>query len=185
MHAARIWNILALTVFALSLGCVGCGAAGQEPTPAADLGQELAAPTAAEPAKCEVVFSPEADIADLVESAAEQWSEATGCDVHLGQGGIPVRFVERITNEAGQPQCGVTHRLRADTGEILGASDIEISTNRADRCHLTARDVLHETGHGLAPRRGHTSEGLMAAVPNGVDYVDDVSRAFICGELGC
>jgi hypothetical protein len=131
------------------------------------------------------VFTPAGDIAELVESAALQWSEATGCDVHLGEGGVPVRFVDRILDAHGNPQCAATYRLRDDAGVILGADRIEVSTNRGDRCHLAARDVLHEMGHALAPHRAHTTEGLMAPVPNGVDYVDEVSRAYICGELAC
>lgn len=133
--------------------------------------------------RCTVVFSPEESIAELAESAAEQWSEATGCDVRVGEGGVAIRFVERITNDAGDPQCGVTHRMRDESGAVVGARDIEISTNRVDRCRLTARDVLHEMGHGLAPRRGHTTEGLMAPVPNGIDYIDGVSAQFVSDEL--
>ncbi len=148
----------------------------------AGIGADVA-PLTVQPAPCEVVFSPEIDIAEFTENAALEWSEATGCDVHTGDGGIPISFAERITNDQGEPQCGVTHRVRAETGEILGASDIEIST--AARCRLTARDVLHEMGHGLAPHRGHTFEGLMTAAPSGVDHVDDVAVRSICAELGC
>lgn len=135
--------------------------------------------------RCEEVFTPAADIAELVESAAEQWSEATGCDVRVGDNGIPVSFVDRIVDAHGNPQCGETHRLRDDSGAIIGVDFIHISTSLADRCHLTARDVLHEMGHGLAPHRGHAAEGLMAAAWNATDYVDDVSRAFVCAELSC
>jgi len=149
---------------------------------------ETAAPTpevAPEVPACEVVFTPEADIAELAETAAFEWSEATGCNVHTGEGGIPVSFVDRVLTPKGEPMCGETHRLRDEAGAIIGVDFIHISTNRADRCHLTARDVLHEMGHGLAPHRGHTPEGLMADHWTAVDYVDAVSAAFVCGELGC
>lgn len=139
----------------------------------------------AETARCEGVFSPTEDIAPLVESGAAQWSEATGCDVRAGADGIPVAFVDRIVDAAGNPQCGETHRLRDEAGAIIGVDFIHISTNRADRCHLTARDVLHEMGHGLAPHLGHAKEGLMAPAWNEVDYVDEIARAFVCSELGC
>lgn len=138
-----------------------------------------------EAARCGAVFSADSGIAELVESAATQWSEATGCDVRLGEGGIPVSYVERIVDARGNPQCGETHRLRDDSGAILGVDFIHISTNLADRCHLHARDVLHEMGHGLAPHRGHTTEGLMAPTWDAVDYVDEPARAFVCSELGC
>ncbi len=152
---------------------MGCGACGVANEAAPDVAPEQA------PVRCEVVFSPEPDIAELTENAALEWGEATGCDVHTGDGGIPVRFVARILNPAGEPQCGVTHRVRDASGAIVGAKDIEVSSNLSDRCHLTARDVLHEMGHGLAPRRGHTTEGLLAPVPNGVNYVDAVSAAYV------
>jgi hypothetical protein len=158
--------------FVLLVGC-SCGAADVAPAPE---------PVPAAP-ECRVVFSPELDIAELTEDAALEWSEATGCDVRTGDGGIPVRFVDRILNLKGEPQCGVTHRERDAAGAIVGAKDIEISTNVGDRCHLTARDVLHEMGHGLAPHRGHTAEGLLAPVPNGVDYVDAVSAEYVSAEL--
>ena len=132
---------------------------------------------------CARQFDPAPDIAALTHDAAEQWSDATGCDVHLEEGGIPVRFVDRILNDRGEPQCGATHRLRDEAGAVIGVSDIEISQNRGDRCHLTARDVLHEMGHALAPQRGHTTVGLMAAAPNGTDYIDGVSELFVCEEL--
>jgi len=162
-----------LGVAFLVLASCSCGAADAEPPPPA----QTPAPV------CEVVFSPELGIAELVENAALEWSEALPCDVRAGEGGIPVRFVASIVNGKGEPQCGVTHRLRDAAGAVVGARDIEVSTE--PRCSLTARDVLHEMGHGLAPRRGHTTEGLMAAEPNGINYVDEVSRAYICAELGC
>lgn len=184
MVAARMWNSLALVLLTLSLGCMGCGAADPaEAPPAAELGQELAAPAAS--AACEVVFTPASDIADLVEGATAQWSEATGCNVHTGPSGIPVSYVEQILDPKGNPQCGETHRLRDESGAILGVDFIHISDNLADRCHLHARDVLHELGHGLAPHRGHATEGLMALAWNSVDYVDETARAFVCSELGC
>jgi hypothetical protein len=134
---------------------------------------------------CAVAFAPTGGIAELVESAAEQWSEATGCDVHIADDGIPVSYVTRILDARGNPQCGETHRLRDETGSVIGVDFIHISTNIADRCHLPERDVLHEMGHGLAPHRGHAADGLMAATWNAIDYVDEIARAFVCAELAC
>lgn len=171
--------VAALVLFA------GCACGEETPRAEARVAPAELAQVVVEPRPCEVVFTPAAAIAELVESAAEQWREATGCDVHVGEGGIPVSFVDRILDANGNPQCGETHRVRDESGAILGADFIHISTNKADRCHLPARDVLHELGHGLAPHRGHAAEGLMAAAWNEVDYVDEVARAFVCQELGC
>ena len=165
--------------------CAGCACGEEAPRAEAALAPAELAQVVTGPAPCEVVFTPAADIEALVESAAEQWTEATGCNVRVGDSGIPVSYVDRILDDQGHPQCGETHRVRDESGAILGADFIHISTNLADRCHLPARDVLHELGHGLAPRRGHAKEGLMAGAWNEVDYVDEVARAFVCSELGC
>lgn len=131
---------------------------------------------------CARVFTPEPGIAALTREAVAQWREATGCDLRVAEGGIPVRYVERVLNDEGEPQCGVTRRLRVD-GVIVGAREVEISASIPDRCHDVARNLLHELGHALAPGRGHTSDGLMAPVPNDTDYVDGIAAAFVCAEL--
>lgn len=143
--------------------------------------EEAAPPEVDASLACERVFSPSPELLELTTSAARQWAEATGCDVHVGEGGVAITLVPSIENEKGEPQCGATYRLHDEGGVIIGVRGAEISA--APRCRLRARDVLHEAGHALAPRRGHTSEGLMAPAPNGVDYVDAVSAAFIADEL--
>lgn len=173
-------------IFVVALVGLGCSAAGAEADPSAAAGElALEAPAQAEPAPhaCERTFSPGPGAEELVADAAAAWSEATGCDIHVADGGIPVRLVAGIVNAKGEPQCGVTHRQRDASGQIVGVSGIEISVNTADRCRDPARATKHEMGHALAPRSTHTTEGLMAPVPEGTDYVDGIAAAFVCAEL--
>jgi hypothetical protein len=137
----------------------------------------------AEPVVCEVVVSSSPELEAAVVSGAEQWSAAVDCSLRVAAGGVPVSLVDRVLNSKGEPQCGVTRRLRDSAGAVIGVSAIEISASRADRCWQTERHVLHELGHVLAPRCGHTTQGLLAAVPDGTDYVDASSAAFVNGCL--
>lgn len=160
----------------ITLFAVACGAPAD---PIVDASPELPA----EPAPCEVVLSPSAELLELARSVAEQWSAAVSCDVHVGDGGIPVALVPRVLNERGEPQCGVTHRVRDEAGAVVGVSGVEISASKPDRCWQTARHLLHEGGHTIVPWLGHASAGLMAAAPDGTDYVDPAAVAFVNAGL--
>jgi hypothetical protein len=160
--------------FFLAVLSLACGAPAD---PIAD------APVEQAPASCEVLLSPSPELLGMAQSAAEQWSAAVSCNVRIGEGGIPMALVPRVLNAKGEPQCGVTHRLRDEAGAVVGVSSIEISASKPDRCWQTARHVLHETGHAIVPQLGHAKLGLMAAAPDGTDWVDPAAVAFVSAGL--
>ncbi len=119
----------------------------------------------------------------MTETAAAQWGEATGCDIHLGEGGVSVELVERITTPEGAPMCGASLR---QAGLV---TTIQLSMATADRCRRPALTLLHEMGHALAPHApndGHTQDGLMRAQQDPkATTVDAAAVAVVCGELAC
>lgn len=119
----------------------------------------------------------------MTEAAAAQWSEATGCDIRLGEGGVAVELVDRLVTEGGAPMCGASLR---DAGLV---TTIQISMATADRCRRPSLTLLHEMGHALAPHapsNGHTPDGLMRAEQDPkATTVDAAAVAVVCGELHC
>jgi hypothetical protein len=152
-----LWGVL--------MGCA-CG----EPGVDAPVSAGAAAPAAHEPA-CAVVLSPAADIAPSVELAAARWSQATGCDVRLGEGGVSVVFDTPILRPDGTEAPGVT-----EPGGLLVRID--------PRHRRRDETVAHELGHVLGA--GHTdSMGLMSGRKGRADRIDADSLAAVCEVLSC
>lgn len=160
------------------LGAIGCAQGAPIPSGTLDMSPSSApAEQALDAPACERVFSPEAGLEAATQAAAERWSAATGCDVHLGEGGWWVLWAGEITI------------VDAPAGTVgLGA------TYPDDRATWIARDqslgdltftVTHEMGHALRAERGHADSGLMAAAAKPGALIDDASLSFVCATLPC
>lgn len=132
---------------------------------------------------CSFTFSPSDAARAMTEAAAAQWGEATGCDIRIGEGGVSVELVDRITTDEGAPMCGAALR---ESGLV---TTIQISMATADRCWRPALTLLHEMGHALAPRApndGHAEAGLMRAQQDPeATIVDAAAVELVCAELHC
>lgn len=176
-------------ILLLTLAAVGCAAeAPAEEVTSGASSAALEAPVveAAEadvvaPPPCEVVFTADAAIADQVTAAAARWSQATGCDVHVGEGGIPVRVVARdaadlLNHETGAYQPAVT--VMDETGtRIALAPDWEKRNFRA---------VIHEMGHALSGITGHCDDptALMYWNPS-ASSITAADLVYVCARLAC
>jgi len=169
-----------------ALALVAC--AGEAPAPEVTTAPTLApltessAATEESPAPCEVTFSPDAALLDAFTAAAERWSAATGCDIHIGEGGIRVRIVARddadlFNAETGKYAPAVTVMADGET-RISFSPDWESRASRAP---------MHEMGHALSRRSGAHSDD-----PNALMYWNPTQReitasdlTFVCAELAC
>lgn len=164
----RAWGLLACLVTVLLLAMCGCGGSASEPD------QE-----------CAVAFDPDQSVADVTDEWAGRWSTATGCDVRLESGGIPVRGVEDTLIEDGKTRCGATRRLRRGE-ELVRVLDVEIDLTPPGGCVGWGYTVGHELGHALGAR-GHTESGLMVdRLPLGVVHmIDAAALELVCAGLPC
>lgn len=161
---------LGVGIVAAMLG-LGCQAQDWEAMKA--LGQHPAG-------QCGLVFTPDEELLEATEEAAERWSLATGCDVTVGDGGIPVYLVTEVY-EDDHPVCGQTmiYSLHGETA--IGY--VEISASMPPGCTDTTAVVLHEMGHALGPSRGHTDDGLMSW--DGGNFIDETGLVSVCSDLEC
>lgn len=127
--------------------------------------------TAAYEARCErVVLSPEPELRLATMAAAERWSRATGCNVEVGEGGVPV--------------VAETPILRPDGTEAPGATSDDRWLVRVDPRHGKRTDtVTHEVGHVLGA--GHAGSGLMSDHEGRGTLIDAESLAAVCAVLDC
>jgi hypothetical protein len=134
---------------------------------------EEAPPGLALTAACSVVLSPGPVLVDATAAAAERWSEATGCDITLGEGGVPVTLALDVLRPDGSQAPGM---VPADRSRI----DINQRTGEAQRY----RTIAHELGHLLGADHV-ASNGLMSDQPGHVDAIDGESLAAVCAVLPC
>lgn len=149
---------------ALLHGCVlsllwGC--AGWAPPPS-----DLVEPPGRQPisgADCHVTLTPHDVLRADVEAAAERWSGSTGCDIEVGEGGVPVELVLRIQRPDGSDAPGAT---AADRSYVHISSRVGSSQR--------ARTVLHELGHLLGMNGEHA-----------VGVIDAEALSEVCSARAC
>lgn len=113
---------------------------------------------------CALVLSPVPELSEGTTAGATRWTNATGCDVHTGRGGLPVRFgtdEELFFN--GKSHVGVSHS-NEDTGKF------EYIAFRPGITELQDINTIltHEMGHVLGCHI-HTTSGSIMDSPAWVD----------------
>lgn len=120
---------------------------------------------------CAVTFSPEPALEGATNSAASDWSAATGCAITVGPGGIPVELADSI-----QDDCGAEHQ---------GATSAARDRIRVHR--LTSRRyavLLHEMGHALGGDHTDT-DGALSGAPGRRNVIDGAALETVCARLPC
>jgi hypothetical protein len=166
---------------ALALLTVACADEAQpveQKTGAA--GAALEAPEVQEPPACEVVFTPTAIPALVAEVtlAAERWSQATGCDIRVGEGGIVVE-----QSAADDPRLWNARAGRFSSGVTLFTPAGTLIVVREER---VSEVIPHEMGHALAHTSGHGSDE--AGLTHGLAVTDCIRAAdleYVCEALDC
>jgi hypothetical protein len=119
-----------------------------------------------------MVFSPATELLDATTRAAARWSAATGCDVRVGTGGIPVVILPEVILNNGEAR-----RSRA----VVGSSNDRIEYRR--RNLADAGEIMpHELGHMLGGY-GHSDSGVMKGLPE--TPIDAASLLLVCENLHC
>ncbi len=165
------WPFLLAVAFdalLLSLVCQGCTPVGETQPP-------VVSPLALDPAP---------ELADMVADAADRWEAATGTEVLLYSGGVPVI----VDPELGT--CGETMFWRNDQTEAFDRF-VKISL-RTDCQHMVP--VMHEVGHAVCAYLGvgvyscHAPTGVMKyryeGEPGG-DLITDDTLTEVCSHRAC
>jgi len=126
---------------------------------------------------CVRVFTPEPLLLEATQAAAARWSAATGCDVHVGEGGWAVT----LGTEADVPPIPVGSVFRGYTSQ--GTHTILVSTMLG--LELATLTVAHEMGHALEGNGSHSVEGLMSGHARAGSPIDSASLELVCSELPC
>lgn len=134
---------------------------------------------------CDVALEPDAAVADVTDEWSGRWSAATGCDVRVESGGVPVLAVEESSIDDGKTRCGSTQRLIRDE-ETIRVLSVEIDLTPPDECVGWGYTVGHEIGHVIGGR-GHAESGLMVdRLPLGVVHViDEAALELVCASVEC
>ncbi len=120
-----------------------------------------------------MVLSPHEVLREATEEWAIRWSDALACDVHLGDGGLPVELVARIQRPDGSDAPGATGAAR-------------------DYVHISARvgedqrwrSLGHELGHLLGG--DHTeSHGVLSGEEGRSNAIDTEAAVSVCTRLPC
>lgn len=164
-------------VLAISVTCCGSPPLAEQDasTPLDDA--ETPAPAPTEPEGCGMVFSPVPELLEATELATARWSAATGCDVRVGEGGVPVVFVDPIADglvgENGETAAGGVYRYEL-TGVCAQIGQVAE--------YMTPQTVAHEMGHCIG-QPGHTEDGLMSPYAKG--QLNAASLQRVCDVFPC
>jgi len=125
-------------------------------------------------ARCGMTFDPAPALLEATEAAATRWSAATGCDVRVEAGGVPVRFAS--AEERGG------HQAAAVRNRVTGEWSVGVAPSLL---RWTAETLLtHELGHVLGCL-GHTTDGLMAETTTLYAPIDASALDCVCSSLAC
>ncbi len=162
-------SLYAVGVLLSQLLCMGC-----QQTPPATSG-------------CQYTFTPDTTLETETLAAAAAWQEATGLNICIAPGGVPIHSVSQTQDGNEDSVCGIT------TIEYRGNTErrvqyIEIATDRTD-CHTLYHTVLHEMGHALSRARlddpGHAPRGVMFEKSIDDDNLDADAIDYVCRRAPC
>jgi hypothetical protein len=143
------------------------------------------APRDAAPEACDFAFDPEPDLEGITVAAAERWSAATGCNVHVAAGGAAIVAWPSMYGTV-LPDGSLSIDQHVGDRRMCGAWDPATSTMYVAPCSRPlAFSVGHEMGHALGLLT-HSASGIMAeTVAQASDVIDDASLALVCSALEC
>lgn len=141
-----------------------------------------------------MAFSPDEALRPAAELAAARWSLATGCEVVVAEGGIPLlswsRLFVEYTSEGRALLADINHG--GTMKSICGLStwtDDESAVRIIDVSLACDVDdaVAHEMGHALAGVKGHAASGVLASGedPDRSPLIDAASLGGVCYTLPC
>lgn len=141
-----------------------------------------------------MAFSPDEALRPAAELAAARWSLATGCEVVVAEGGIPLvswsRLFVEYTDEGRALLSDINHggTMKSLCGlstwtedeSAVRIIDVSLACDEEDA-------VTHEMGHALARLRRHSFTGVMASGDNPArsPIIDAASLDLVCFELPC
>jgi hypothetical protein len=111
--------------------------------------------------------------------ALARWTGATGIELSVTEMGIPVTAQEDWVYVENRPNCGNTDFVNRE---------IIVTTNRF-LCSYFSFDslILHEIGHAIAGRGGHSVSGVMSkgGPAENKECIDSASLELICASADC
>jgi hypothetical protein len=116
--------------------------------------------------------APELDAQTRV--AAERWSVATGCNISVGEAGIPVVLVDRIAK-------GIEGRFAVDPAD----GQLKIRLLRGLSGERLQHVLDHEMGHGLGVPSTHTADGLMQSGSGMAARITAGNLEVVCSVSHC
>jgi hypothetical protein len=199
------FSLKSLALFALKMGVLaglahllaGCSDAARVPATETSGGNQQAiaqpapvpATETAWQARDSFVLSPErVEVAEAVEAWAARWSAASGLDITVAPGGIPVVIDSEVLDEAGAPMCAGTGVVREPGGERYRFTRMRLAFPTPKRCPGWQASIGHELGHVLAgPDAPHAASGVFEAwQPVGAPAViDEPSLDAVCAYAPC
>lgn len=151
---------------------LGCGSDAIPPSAPADTPGPTLTPQVGE-AYCYVAFSPDEELREATELAAARWSLATGCEVVVAEGGIPIELAASVERPDGSQAPGVTSEDR----KLIQINARSSATQRTS-------SVFHEMGHALGG--DHTlTQGVLSGEKGRVDIIDQAALDTVCSRLAC
>lgn len=141
-----------------------------------------------------MAFDPAPELEAATRVATERWSTATGCDVRVEAGGVPLKawsslFVEyredgrallSDINHGGTMRsiCGLS--TWTDDETAVRIIDVSLACDVED-------GVTHEMGHALARLKRHSFTGMMASGenPDRTHVIDAASLELVCYSFPC
>lgn len=130
----------------------------------------------------DLTLTPEGDISqEKVQEYAARWATASGTEIKVGPGGVPVRFVDELSG------CGFTYHHMS--GEVTGIDILKPGDPHCRPDHA----LLHEIGHAVCDygvpgwNECHSAgeNDLMFHADNGVMVIDDSSLTEVCSHRNC
>jgi hypothetical protein len=168
MARSLLRSALVLVVVAAS-PLAGCASA----SPPSDRASPGLTPTDDASVSCGAAFDPDPVLLADTTAAAARWSAATGCDIRVEAGGVPVQLVLSIKRPDGSDTPGA---VTAD----LSLVEIHQKARGAQR----TRTVLHEMGHALGAGHVH-AHGVMSDTAPFDAVIDAPSLEEVCAHLAC
>lgn len=95
---------------------------------------------------------------NVTPSAVKWLRDGTGLDIVEDAFGVPVRFVDVLSDPASEGGCATTATASDSSGAVLG-SEIEIVFPEPPGCRPAWATLMHEAIHAFCPGAEHTTSG--------------------------